>query len=81
MAEGGPPALQLPPACPPPVGPDVLPSPLEQLLARLEDQVQDPEQPGQVMVQPGQPPLNWSYFKPEYSGKPEEDRSLFFKNK
>ena len=26
-----------------------------------------PTQPGQV------PPLNWSYFKPEFAGKPGED--------
>ena len=36
-------------------------------------QVKDPVQPVQIQVQPGQPQLNWSYFKPEFSGKLEED--------
>ena len=51
----------------------VLPAPLEQPLASPVQQVQDPVHPAQVQVQPGQPPLNWSYFKPEFSGKPGED--------
>ena len=29
---------------------------------------QAPQQPGQQLVH-----LNWSYFKPEFSGKPDED--------
>ena len=70
MAEGGPPALQPPPLCQPQ---DVLPAPPEQPLAPLEDHIQDPEQAAQEPVQPGQLPLSWSYFKPEFSGKPEED--------
>ena len=73
MAEAGPPALQLPQACPSPVVPDKLPAPLEQPPAPPVQQVQDTVQPAQVQVQQGQPPLNWSYFKPEFSGKPEED--------
>ena len=80
MAEGGPPALQLPQVCPPPIEPDMPPAPPEQLLAhpvqQVQDpvqEVQDPVQPAQVLVQPSQPPLNWSYFKPEFSGKPEGD--------
>ena len=72
MAEGISPAPQPPPACPPPTQSDVLPAPPEQLLAPPV-QVQDPVQPSQVQVQPGQPPLNRSYFKPQFSGKQEED--------
>ena len=53
MAEGEPPTLQLSWVCPPPVAPDALPTPPEYLLVPLEDQVQDPEQPAQVPVQPG----------------------------
>ena len=67
---GGPPALKLPPVCPPPVVPAVLPATPKQPLA---PPVQDSVQPAQVRVQLGQPPLNWSYFKPKFSGKPEED--------
>ena len=50
-----------------------LPPPPEQPPAPQGDPVKDPEQPAQIPVQPGQPQLNWSYFKPEFSGKPEED--------
>ena len=49
------------------------PAPPEQPLAPPIQQLQDPVQPAHVQVQPGQPPLNWSYFKPEFSDKPEED--------
>ena len=58
MADGGPPASQ-PPAVPlvQPVVPLVPPT---QLIVPLV-------QPGQV------PQLNWSHFKPEFSGKPDED--------
>ena len=45
------------------------PAPLVQPLAQ-------PAQPDQLVhqVQPGhQPPLNWSHFKPEFTGKPEDD--------
>ena len=73
MAEGGPPTLQLPPVCPTPVVPAVWPAPPEQPLAPPVQQVQYPVQPVQIQVQPGQPLLNWSYLKPEVSGKPEED--------
>ena len=53
--------------------PTILPAPLEQNPAPPVQQVQDPVQQSQVQVKPGQPPLNWSYFKPKFSGKPEED--------
>ena len=82
MAEGGPPALQLPPVCPPPVVPAMPPATPEQPTAPPEqpimppEQVQEPVQPAKVQVQLGQPPLNWSYFKPEVSGKPEEDEEV-----
>ena len=32
-----------------------------------------PPVPPALIPNPVQPQLNWSYFKPEYSGKPEED--------
>ena len=37
---------------------------------------EDPPPPQPVLPQPGQQVhmhMNWSHFKPEYSGKPEED--------
>ena len=63
MAEGGPPALQ-----PPPVVTDTPPAPQVQLPSQQNQPVL-PIQPGQ----PAQPVLNWSHFKPEFSGKPEDD--------
>ena len=51
----------------------MLPASPEQPTVPPENPVQDPEQPAEVQVQPGQPQLNWSYLKPEFSGKPEED--------
>ena len=57
MADGGPPAPQ-----PPPVAPVVPPaSPVQQLPT-------PPAQQNQLQV----PHLNWSHFKPEFSGKPED---------
>ena len=46
-----------------------------------DQQLQQPQQPQQPVIPPGhlQPvplaptDMNWSYFKPEFSGKPEED--------
>ena len=73
MAEGGPPTPQPPPVHPSPVVPAMSPTPPEQPLAPPVQQVQDPVQAAQVQVQPAQPPLKWSYFKPESSGKPEDD--------
>ena len=66
MAGRGPPALQTPP-----VAPATPPDPL----------VQPPAQPNQSVppTQPGQQTqglLNWSHFKPEFSGKPEEDAEV-----
>ena len=62
MAEGGPPG---------PVPPQIPPPALQQL-----QQPQQPPQPVQQVLppQPGHPMgMNWSHFKPEFSGKPEED--------
>ena len=70
MAEGGPPAPPIHPQAP-----------------------QQPQQPVQLPIAPDQPVptkqaqqiphLNWSHFKPEYSGKPEEnvDAHLLGRNK
>ena len=58
MTDGGPPAPQPAPVVPPAVHP----APPVQLQV-------PPAQPNQ----PAQPPLNWSHFKPQFSGKPEDD--------
>ena len=52
-----------------------LPSPAQPAL-------QAPQQPAQLAPQPGQQEqqmvyLNWSHFKPEFSGKPEEDSETY----
>ena len=56
MADGGSPALK-----PPPLVPVAPPTPPVHL----------PAPPAQKNW-PAQPPLNWSYFKPEFSAKPED---------
>ena len=66
MADGGPPALQ-----PPPVAP-ATPAPLVQLPAQPVQPVQPkqlvpPAEPGQQLA------LNWSYFKPGFAGRPQDD--------
>ena len=53
---------------PPPVVPATAPAPSMQLPAQ-QDQPVPPTQPRQQ----AQPVLNWSHFKPEFSGKLEED--------
>ena len=85
MADKGPPTLKLPIACKSPVKVTPLAPPAQQeqdAVQHVHDPVQPPAPPAQVpnpvqalqiQVQPGQPKLNWSYFKPEFSGKPEED--------
>ena len=68
MAEAGLQAPGIPAPPPPPAQPN-------------PTQVQQPAQPIQQVQQPVQPTqqgqqvvhLNWSHFKPEFSGKPEED--------
>ena len=57
LAGKGPPALQ-----PPPVAPAAPPAPPVQLLA-----------PPAQQSQPQIPHMKWCCFKPEYTGKPEED--------
>ena len=64
----------LPPAPPaqvhPPAPPAQVPNPVQPPAPPA--QVPNPVQLIKVQVQPGQPHLNWSYFKPEFSGKPED---------
>ena len=62
MVEAGPQAPDIPAPLPHPAQPAL----------------QAPQQPAQLAPQPGQQGqqmvyLNWSHFKPEFSGKPEED--------
>ena len=63
MVDGGPPALQ-----PPPVVPAVVPpAPLVQ-----------PHVPPAQQLQPSQmPQLNWSHFRSEFSGKPDDDAEAY----
>ena len=67
MADGGLPALQ-----PPPVAAPALP--IQSSVPPIQSVV-PPAQP--ISRQPIQPPhipiLNWSHFKPEFAGKPDED--------
>ena len=65
MADGRPPAPQPPPVIPP-VAPPAPP-------------LQPPAPPAQLIIPPTQPiqpapmsHLNWSHFKPEFTGKPDE---------
>ena len=65
MADAGPPAMPAPPALAALQAPAAQPSP-----------VQPPGLPNQpIPTQPIQhmPQLNWSHFKPEFAGKPDED--------
>ena len=57
MTDGGPPALK-----PPTLVPVTPAAPLLQLPAPPAEQ-----------NQPVQPPQNWSFFKPQFSGKPADD--------
>ena len=66
MTDGGPPAPQPPPIIPPVVPP----VPPVQALAPPAQPIIPPIQP----IQPAPvPQLNWSHFKPEFAGKPDED--------
>ena len=70
MAGGGPPAQQPPPVIPPAVPP----VPPVQPSAPPAQPVVPPAQPVVPPVQPGpMPQLYWSHFKPEFTGKPDED--------
>ena len=65
MADAGPPAPPSPSVPPAPQAPALQPTP-----------VQPPVPPNQpIPTQPIQhmPQLNWSHFKPEFAGKPDED--------
>ena len=64
MADGRPPAPQLPPVVPP-VQSVVLTGSCAQWVVQ-------PAQPGPV------PQLNWLHFKPEFAGKPDEDAEAHF---
>ena len=66
MADGGPPAPQSPPVIPPVVPP----ASSMQLLVLLTQPIVPSTQPVQaaLMLQ-----LNWSHFKPEFIGRPDED--------
>ena len=59
MTNGGPPAPQLPPVIPPAVPP--------------APPVQLPALPAQPNESAPMPQLNWSHFKPQFAGKPDED--------
>ena len=63
MADGGPTALQ-----PSPLVPATPPTYLVQLPAQQYQPVHLAQQ-----GQPAPPMLNWSHFKPEFSGKPKDD--------
>ena len=70
MADGGPPAPQPPPVIPPaiPTVPPVqLPAPSAQPVVPAAQPVVSTVQPGPLSH------LNWSHFKPEFAGKPDED--------
>ena len=73
MADGRPPAPQLPLVVPPVVPPAPLvqpPVPPTQLIVPPVQPIAPPMQP----IQPTpMPQLKWSHFKPEFTGKPDED--------
>ena len=53
---------------------------LHHLTNVLEGDAEEPQNPGNLTLIPAEPPvlmannqLNWSHFRPEFSGKPEED--------
>ena len=72
MADGGPPVPEPPPlALAPPAAPPASPT---QPPASPTQPVAPPIQPASPLVQPcPMPQLNWSHFKPEFAGKPNED--------
>ena len=75
MADGGPPVPQ-----PPPVIPPAVPAiPPVQMPAPPAQPAVPPPQPVAPLVQPGpMPQLNWSNFKSEFAGKPDEDAENIF---
>ena len=69
MADGRPPAPQPPPVVPP-APPVQLPAPPTQLIVHAAQPIAPPIQP----IEPASmPQLNWSHFKPEFTGKPDKD--------
>ena len=66
MADGGPSALPAPPALQPPI---VMPPapPAQPIVPPAQPIPTQPIQPAHI------PQLNWSHFKPEFAGKPDED--------
>ena len=72
MADGGPPAppAPQPPPVMPPAPPVQLPVPPVQLIVPPAQPIAPPTQPIQSAPMPQ---LNWSHFKPEFAGKPDED--------
>ena len=68
MADDRPPAPQPPPVIPPVVPPSQLIIPPVQSIA-----------PPSQLIQPAHMfQLNWSYFKPEFTSKPDEDEEAHF---
>ena len=63
-----PPPAQVTNPVPQPATPAQVPNPVQ---PPPPTKVPNPVPPIQVQVQPGQPQLNCSYFKPEFSDKPE----------
>ena len=71
MADGGQPTPQPPPVIPPVVSPV---PPVQPPLPPVQPAVP----PAQPVVPPGpMPQLNWSHFKAEFAGKPDEDAEAF----
>ena len=67
MADAGPPVLPAPPAVPAPQAPQAPQQPVQPVQPHVASDQPVPTQPIQHM-----PQLNWSHFKPEYLGKPED---------
>ena len=64
MADGAPPILQQPLSAQAPPAHQTQPA-------------MPPVQPAAPSIQPGPlPQLNWSHFKPEFAGKPDEDAEI-----
>ena len=69
MADGGPPTPPVPPAPPAPQPPPIMP-PVPSVQLPTPPAKPIPTQP----IQPAHvPQLNWSHYKPEFAGKPDED--------
>ena len=72
MADGGPPVQSAPPA--PPAPPVPLPPQSSPVIPPIQLIVPPPQPiPAQPIQAVQVPQLNWSHFKPEFAGKPDED--------